>query len=377
MALMAATAEEPFSACICRRTYPELRLACWEPSLSILGKMRVKQRVLIRKSPALEIVFADEVRIMFRNADDPADIKGAEFDVWVLDEANDISRDFYEETLIRVPRADSARFMPHARHILSWNPVSRGAWVYDEFFAGECPADVQIVHSTYQDNPFVLPEMVKQLETWRETDPRRWEVYGLGEWGSPDELIYPSWEFAPPDAVPVGRKYDAIGIDFGYANPTAVVGLWLDGTDAVIVDEILYASGIPISELCTWAAGQPALFGVPVYCDPSAPGSIADIQRVGIRADDAENDVQQGISFLQGRRIKLTPRSVNLHREIIGYAWQRDVHGRITDKPVKIMDHACDAMRYAAYTLHRHGYDRAEQKLYRGYLPKRHNIRRL
>lgn len=341
-------------------------MACWDPAILILGKMGIANRVTIRKGPMHEFIFAKNVRILFRNADKPSDIKGAEFDVWYLDEANDISRDFYEETLIRIPRGDNSRFLPRARHILSWNPVSRGAWVYTEFFASTPQPDVQIVHSTYRDNPYVLPDFVARLHRWRENDPRRWEVYGLGMWGSPDELIYPSWRICHDDEVPVGRRYDAIGIDWGYANPTAVVGIFCDG-GRIIADELLYRTNATIADLCAWAAATPAMHGVPVFCDPAAPASIADLQRAGIAAEPANNDVAPGISWVQGREIVVSPRSAGLRKELQGYCWQRDQQGNLTQKPVKIEDHACDALRYAAYTWHVKGYDR-RTKMYRGYM---------
>ena len=38
----------------------------------------------------------------------------------------------------------------------------------------------------------------------------------------------------------------------------------------------------------------------------------------------------------------------NLLREIAGYIW--DSKSKLEDKPVKVDDHACDALRYACYT---------------------------
>lgn len=369
-AYAATIAEKPFKACICRRTYPELEQACWDVALQILDDLRLIQSGVadIRKSPRPQIRFGKGVYIDFRHAETHKKIKGAEYDVWLLDEVTDISPEFYEETKIRVPRSDKRRFLYVSRIILTWNPTSLASWVYEEFFTGK-PQDVpvRIVKSTYLDNPHVLPRIVAQLHSWQVTDPRRWQVYGLGDWGSPDELIYPKWSLCPDDNQPAtGRKYDAVGIDFGYANPTAVVGIFVD-SGRIVADEILYRSGMPISDLCAWAAERPELRGVPVFCDPSAPASIDDLQRAGLAAEPANNDVQPGISWLQARPIHLTHRSTSLKREIAGYAWQKDAEGRIIDKPVKIMDHACDAMRYAAYTWHVQGYDAAYPE-YAGFL---------
>lgn len=359
MALMAAEAHRAFRACVCRRTYPELTAACWDVAIGILDANGITEAgaVTIRDSPPKRIIFAKNVEIEFKHADRPSEIKGMEYDVWVLDEVTDISRDFYKETLIRIPRGDSNRFLPEPQHILTWNPTSMGSWVYDEFFCRPQPPTTQIVKSTYQDNPHVLPRVIAQLEEWRQHDPRRWTVYGLGDWGAPDELIYPRWRIAHDDEMPaMGRRYDAIGIDFGTANPTAVIGVFID-SDRIIADEILYRSNLTSADLTAWVADRPEFANVPVYCDPSGKGWIVELQRAGVTAYPAENEVAPGISWVQGRELLLTPRSVNLKHEIAGYSWQKTNEGIATDKPVKILDHACDALRYAAYTWHRRGYD--------------------
>ena len=359
-ALVAAQEKKPFRACICRRTYPELRTACWDVALKILDSLDLVRfgAVTVRKSPTPQLVFGRSQFIDFRHADRAEEIKGAEYDVWMLDELTDIPRDFYKETCIRVPRGDSKRFMMYSRHILTWNPTSRGSWVYEEFFSGRPMRGVQLVQSTYLDNPHVSSQLVDKLLEWKENDPRRWQVYGLGEWGSPDELIYSRWRVASDDEMPAtGRKYDAVGIDWGYANPTAVVGVFIE-SGRIIADEILYRSEMPVSEFRDWAVNNPGLKSVPIFCDPESPGSIEELRRVGIPADPAQNKpVAEGISWLQGRDILLTPRSSHLKREIAGYCWQRNPDGQLSDKPVKILDHACDALRYAAYTWHVKGYD--------------------
>lgn len=355
MAVIAAEAGKTFRVCVCRKTYPELRAACWDVAYQICIEQFLFECDLatVRRAPTPRLIFSDMVSIDFKHADRPEEIKGAEYDVWLLDEVTDISRDFYRETLIRVPRGDRTRFLSQSRHILTWNPVSRGSWVFEEFFGSNPPRGVFLVKSTYRDNPHVSPQLIRQLMNWKETDPRRWRVYGLGDWGSPDELIYPHWRVASDSEI-ANLKYSCYGVDFGYANPTAVVGVSFRG-NTLIVDELLYRSEVSTGELIEWlkylrAGGD----YTPIYCDPADPKTIVEIQRAGIYSVYAgENKpVTAGIAWLEGKDIAITPNSQNLRREIAGYCWSRDAGGQLTDKPVKILDHAMDALRYAAWSFH-------------------------
>jgi hypothetical protein len=42
--------------------------------------------------------------------------------------------------------------------------------------------------------------------------------------------------------------------------------------------------------------------------------------------------------------------SPNTIKEFRNYKWREDKDGNTLDEPVKFMDHACDAIRYAIYT---------------------------
>ena len=70
------------------------------------------------------------------------------------------------------------------RIILSFNPVSRQHFLKNmiekEFMAS---GDCIVVRSTYKDNRFLPKQYAQQMEALRFTDPYRYMVYALGEWG--------------------------------------------------------------------------------------------------------------------------------------------------------------------------------------------------
>ena len=72
--------------------------------------------------------------------------------------------------------------------ILSYNPsFSQRHWILTELSLRD---DVQLFKTTYKDNPFLPKEQVRFIEKYRETNPRYWQTYGLGEFAINEKQIY-------------------------------------------------------------------------------------------------------------------------------------------------------------------------------------------
>ena len=63
-------------------------------------------------------------------------------------------------------------------------------------------------------------------------------------------------------------------------------------------------------------------------------------------ADKGPDSVFHGIQTVNGYKLHITKRSVNLQKEIKGYAWKVDKNGRVLDEPVKFNDDGMNGMRY-------------------------------
>jgi phage terminase large subunit len=55
------------------------------------------------------------------------------------------------------------------------------------------------------------------------------------------------------------------------------------------------------------------------------------------------------IELIKMKKLKVTKSSVNLIKELRSYKWKKK-GDLILDEPVKVLDHAIDALRYAAYS---------------------------
>ena len=64
--------------------------------------------------------------------------------------------------------------------ILSFNPINISHWIKKHFIDSGLAT---VCHTTYKDNKFLTEDDRKVLESFKDTDPYYYQVYGLGEWG--------------------------------------------------------------------------------------------------------------------------------------------------------------------------------------------------
>ena len=95
-------------------------------------------------------------------------------------------------------------------------------------------------------------------------------------------------------------------------------------------------------------------FEIPTIIDPSAASFITLLsRREGFRVQSANNDVLDGLRCtaraMRNGYIKISDKCENLIKEMQGYVWDDTAE---EDRPVKVADHLCDAMRYFVKTMH-------------------------
>lgn len=150
-----------------------------------------------------------------------------------------------------------------------------------------------------------------------------------------------------------------IAIDYGTTNPLAAL-LCLDGEHTLYIeDEYYFNSRVEgyqktdeqyVNDIESWLTRElGSNFEVCFVVDPSAASFIQALRMRGYRVREADNEVLDGIrmvaTLLARRIIKINKRCKNLIREILGYVW--DDSGKVEkEKPLKMNDHAVDALRY-------------------------------
>ena len=111
-----------------------------------------------------------------RSVADPTDFWAEE----PITRTNSIKRDDYLD--IRGSLRNS--YDIPVRFHFTFNPISKTTWIYKEFFEDPKP-DVTILRANYIDNPFCPQSAINYLESIKKSDPARYRIEALGEWGNP------------------------------------------------------------------------------------------------------------------------------------------------------------------------------------------------
>ena len=300
----------------------------------------------VNKSDMTITLIPNGAQIMFVGMDDQeklksiAGISGA----W-LEEATEFSEEDIEQFNLRL-----RGFMPNYKQItLTFNPISANHHLKNRFFDCEPTPRITTLRTTYLDNRFIDPEYKAELEDLRERNPSWWKIYGKGEWGVMEGLIY-----MPPLIGDWPQYFEdtLYGLDFGYNHPTALIRADLHDSDPYLTEE-LYETKLTNSDLIARLEPIVTNRNLPIYADAAEPGRIAELCKAGFNvlpADKGQGSVHAGISFVQGMRLHSSHGNVNLNAEFSSYVWAKDKDGKNLDEPVKAKDHAMDAMRYGLWT---------------------------
>jgi len=340
----------PMHALITRKHNPSLTITALPLILHVLDEWGIPYDY---KKAAQKIVVGKS-ELSFRGLDDPEKIKSAEYNFIWLEEATEFHRDDFMQLKLRLRRRNNGRY--RNQMVLTFNPISMHHWLYEEFFIRE-DEEVAILHTNYRDNlRWLPPDYIKELERLAEEDEYFYKVYTLGQFAVRQGLIYENWETIPDaeaDKVLQGAEEVFYGLDFGYNNPTAMLKIVEKDGVLYVIDE-LYKRGLTNADLISLMHDFVKPDGV-IYADSAEPARIEEIQRNGYNIIPAEKSVKDGIDFVKRHKIKIAERCVNTIKEIRNYKWKEDRNGNILDEPVKFMDHAMDAMRYAVYTRAKQG----------------------
>lgn len=301
----------------------------------------------------LTYTFSNGSYIEFFSADQEERVRGPRRNILYINECNNLSFDVYHQLAIRT-----------SMYIyLDFNP-SHEFWVYKEL---RNDADVEWLTLTYKDNEALPETLVREIEKAREKayyDPlgnirdeaniksrywsNWWRVYGLGELGSLEGVIFSNWSTI--SGVPDGAIYLGSGLDFGYTNhQSALVDIYEWGNKRV-VDLVLYARGLGNDELVDAIKDRSGGFIRDVWADSAEPKTVDYIRGKGVSIRGVvkgPDSIVFGISVMQGQDYLITEGSTELIKEVRFYSYDTDKSGARVNQPAKgQQDHAIDAWRY-------------------------------
>lgn len=276
--------------------------------------------------------------IEFFSADNEGKVHGSARDYLFVNECYFIPYDIYRQLAVRTRR----------RIMLDYNPRS-SFWVDDKLLGND---GVALIHSTYKDNPHLTPMQIDMIES-NKGDENWWRVYGLGENGSVEGLVYKSFNIVAKAPDVVKRQFYAI--DFGFSNdPTAIIRVSLSSGE-LWVEELAYRTGMLNKDIANVLTGAGATRGSNIVADSAEPKSIAEINaltNLNVRPTaKGAGSIVAGINAVQSYKLNVTQTSLGIIDELRNYSWKRDMNGNYINVPVDKYNHALDALRYGVVTF--------------------------
>ena len=301
--------------------------------------------------------FHNKSQIEFFSADNADKLRGGRRQRLFINEANNNALDVFNQTEVR-----TEEFI-----FLDWNPTNE-FWFYTEVLpplkrvneAGKPLNDVEHIILTYKDCEEVLPAGVLQAILARQNHKSWWKVYGLGQLGEVEGIIYRGWDTI--DEIPHQAKLIRYGLDFGFTNDlTAIVAIY-EYLGGLIINEITFMKGLSNKQIADILIAQETP-GVLVVADSAEPKSIAEIKDYGVNIvgvkkkggkDSTGKDksfVRWSIEKVQDQRISVTKKSINVIHGYRNYMWKVDRDGKVLNEPDHLFSDAMDAIRYGIVSL--------------------------
>ena len=341
---------------VVRNVANTIRGSVYNEIVKAINNMKLNSFFTVLKSE-MTITCINGYQILFCGLDDPEKIKsitpakGVITDIWV-EEATEIEYNAYKQLTKRL----RGRSKVAKRFTMSFNPILKDHWIYDEFFSGVWEDDktwyrdegLLILKTTYRDNRFLTQQDINALEN--ETDQYYYQVYTLGNWGVLGAVIFKNWKVEDLSWLkPIADKHRN-GLDFGYAgDPTGLTHTHYDRKKKTIyiLDE-LYMTGLTNDVLADEV--KKIIGNQLLVCDSAEPKSIKELRQYGVNAIGAKkgpDSVNFGIQWLQQQTIIIDVKCQNHKNEFMKYKWKEDKNGNVLPVPVDKDNHLIDALRYA------------------------------
>lgn len=270
-------------------------------------------------------------RMEFFSTDMASKVRGPRRDRLFMNEANNQTHEAFDQLEVRTKD----------EIWLDWNPTNE-FWFYTDVKQRD---DVDFITLTYKDNEGLDEQIIRTIEA-RKGNKSWWQVYGLGQLGEVEGKIYKDWQII--DEVPFEARLVRRGLDFGYSNdPAALIDIYYYN-GGYIWDEQLYQKGMSNKQIADFINNLPERQTL-VIADSAEPKSIDELKMYGLNVQGAEKgpgSLNRRINFVQGERISMTKRSVNMIKEYRNYMWRTDRDGNILSIPEDMWNHAMDAGGY-------------------------------
>lgn len=309
-------------------------------------------------SPLEMVYLPTGQKIIFRGFDDVLKLASATVStgylnfVWIEEAFEIASESDFDKLDLSVPRGKLEAPL-YKQTTVTFNPWSGSHWLKKRFFDTDSKT-VATFSTNYLDNEFLDKTDRAVFERMKKTNPRKYEVAGLGNWGISEGLVYENWTVGRTK-IPDSERYkwkSFYGLDYGYTNdPTGFVGFAANPIDKEMYIFCEFCKKRMLN--CDIAEAIKALgFSKErIRADCAEPKSNDDLRRLGISritpSVKGRDSILNGIAAINEYRITVDPNCVNMIRELSSYIYNEKSGENGIRQPKDCDNHLCDAMRYA------------------------------
>lgn len=312
-------------------------------------------------------------KIYFRGLDDPLKITSIAVSkgylCWMrIEEAYEIENEADFDILDESIRGETPDCFKQIT--LCLNPWNEKHWIKHRFFEDEVGKDadgkpiykeretpisadgeILAITTNYLCNEFLDKADLEVFERMKKNNPRRYQVAGLGNWGTTEGLVFTNFREATVDSETVRTLKTAFGLDWGFTNdPTAFVEAYIDQDNyKIYIKDEIYKRGLTnkmIADELNYHGYKKAR----ITADSAEAKSIEELKGYGVSHIKASKkgpgSINAGIQYIQNFEIVIDPHCVNFITEINNYKWKKDRFGKPTGKPEDSYNHLMDALRY-------------------------------
>ncbi|MCR8980905.1 PBSX family phage terminase large subunit [Brevibacillus laterosporus] len=245
--------EEKRTALVVREVYDTHRDSTYSLLEEIVIDLGLEGKVKPMTSP-MQIKFPNGSKIIFKGMDKPVKLKSINnISIIWIEECSEVKYEGFKELTGRMRHPTLPLHM-----LLSTNPVSTANWCYKYFFKDakkkhfilddqDLYQDRIVMikntyyhHSTADDNLFLPPSYIEQLEELKIHDPDLHRIARKGQFGVNGVVVLPQFQTKPHsevmDAISSIRKpIMRVGMDFGFQTSyNALLRLAVDHTEKIL-----------------------------------------------------------------------------------------------------------------------------------------------
>lgn len=337
--LVLQSLNERLKISVVRQSLPVIKRSVLEDFKNIMIRMGQWDDKRFNKTDCI-YYFPNGSIMEFFSAEDEQKLRGPSRDILYVNEANEIS--YYAFSMLRQ--------RTYKYTIIDYNPsFTEEHWIFPLM------TDNRSYHfiSTYKDNIFLPEPAVREIESYKDTNPALWQIFGKGEFAIVDGLVFPkdNWDTIADDDFPTWLGEEFIGLDWGFvSDPTVCVGAIVNETD-IYVREYFREIGMKTRDI---AARLEPYRDMYKYCDIDNR-LVSELEDAGIplltMTRKNGESIMSGIRLMNQRHIHITESSTDLIKEFRNYVYKKDRHDAYQTnlRPIDKFNHGIDALRYVVY----------------------------